>query len=215
MPLIKRYPNRKLYNTEAKQYITLQEIATLLRQGQEIQVVDHATGEDLTALTLSQVILEQEKRRSGFLPQPVLEGLIQAGGERLSTLRRALASPLELAHHVDEEIERRLQTLISRGELAAEEGIRLRDKLLRPSEGAPGSWWPSEEDLERVLDEREVPSQQDLQQILLQLEALASKLDEIKLDEVKFDEVRLDEVKFDENHVGVAHDDQGPREESV
>ncbi len=193
MPLIKRYPNRKLYNTEAKQYITLQGIATLLRQGEEIQVVDHATGEDLTALTLSQVILEQEKRRSGFLPQPVLEGLIQAGGERLSTLRRALASPLDLAHHVDEEIERRLQSLISRGELAAEEGLRLRDKLLRPSEGSPGSRWPREEDLERVLDERGVPSQQDLQQILAQLEALASKLDEL----------------------GPARDDQGPKEESV
>jgi polyhydroxyalkanoate synthesis repressor PhaR len=179
MPVIKRYPNRKLYDTEAKQYITLQEIATLLRQGEEIQVVDHATGEDLTALTLSQVILEQEKKRRGFLPQPVLAGLIQAGGERLSTLRRALASPLELAHHVDEEIERRVQSLVSRGELAAEEGLRLRDKLVRPGEGSPGSRWPREADLERVLDERGVPSQQDLQQILAQLEALASKLEEM------------------------------------
>jgi polyhydroxyalkanoate synthesis repressor PhaR len=182
MPVIKRYPNRKLYNTEAKQYITLEEIATLLRQGKEIQVVDHASGEDLTALTLSQVILEQEKKRGGFLPQPVLAGLIQAGGERLSTLRRALASPLELAHHVDEEIERRLQSLISRGELATEEGLRLRDKLLRQNEVSPETRWPNEEDLERVLDERGVPSQQDLQQILVQLETLASKLDEIKPD---------------------------------
>ncbi len=200
MPVIKRYPNRKLYNTEAKQYITLQEIATLLRQGEEIQVVDHATGEDLTALTLSQVILEQEKRRSGFLPQPVLAGLIQAGGERLSTLRRALASPLELAHHVDEEIERRLQSLISRGELAAEEGLRLREKLVRPSELPPGARWPSEAELERVLDERGVPSQQDLQQILAQLEALASKLEEIGPD--------ADQVK-------PGHDDESPKEESV
>lgn len=182
MPVIKRYPNRKMYNTEAKQYITLQEIATLLRQGDQIQVVDHATGEDLTALTLSQVILEQEKKRRGFLPQPVLAGLIQAGGERLSTLRRALASPLELAHLVDEEIERRVQSLISRGELAAEEGLRLRDQLVRQSEVSPGSRWPSEADLERVLDERGVPSQQDMQQILLQLEALASKLDEMEPD---------------------------------
>ncbi len=200
MPVIKRYPNRKLYNTEAKQYITLQEIATLLRQGEEIQVVDHATGEDLTALTLSQVILEQEKRRSGFLPQPVLAGLIQAGGERLSTLRRALASPLELAHHVDEEIERRLQSLISRGELAAEEGLRLREKLVRPSELPPGARWPSEAELERVLDERGVPSQQDLQQILAQLEALASKLEEIGPD--------ADQVK-------PGQDDESPKEESV
>jgi polyhydroxyalkanoate synthesis regulator phasin len=66
-----------------------------------------------------------------------------------------------------------------RGELAAEEGLRLRDKLVRPGEGSPGSRWPREADLERVLDERGVPSQQDLQQILAQLEALASKLEEM------------------------------------
>ena len=95
MPVIKRYPNRKLYNTEAKKYVTLAQIAHLIRDGQDVQVVDHSTGEDLTALTLTQVILEQERRQSGFLPQTVLTGLIQAGGDRLSNLRRALASPLE------------------------------------------------------------------------------------------------------------------------
>jgi len=179
MPVIKRYPNRKLYDTEAKGYITLEQIGELIRDGQEIQVVDHATGEDLTALTLTQVILEQERKRSGFLPQTVLTGLIQAGGERLSTLRRALASPLELAHHVDEEIERRLQSLVSRGELAAEESRRLRDKLLgqgyRPTEIRP----PSEQALERALNKRGVPTQDDLQQILDQLEALAASLDQL------------------------------------
>lgn len=179
MPVIKRYPNRKLYDTEAKAYITLGQIAYLIREGQEVQVVDHATGEDLTALTLTQVILEQERARSGFLPQTVLTGLIQAGGERMSTLRRALALPLELAHHVDEEIERRLQSLVTRGELAAEESRRLRDKLLKqgyhPSEISP----PSEQALERALNKRGVPTQDDLQQILEQLEALAASLDQV------------------------------------
>jgi polyhydroxyalkanoate synthesis repressor PhaR len=179
MPVIKRYPNRKLYDTEAKQYITLDGIAMLIREGQEIHVVDHATGEDLSALTLTQVILEQEKRRSGFLPQTVLTGLIQAGGERLATLRSALASPLELARHVDEEIERRLQTLISRGELASEDGLRLRAKLMGQDVRSAGPGWPREEDLEQALDRRGVPSQDDLQQIFDQLEVLAAKLEEM------------------------------------
>ena len=179
MLVIKRYPNRKLYDTEAKQYVTLVQIASLIREGQDVQVVDHATGEDLTALTLTQVILEQERRLSGFLPQTVLTGLIQAGGETLSTLRRALASPLELAHHVDEEIERRLQSLVSRGDLAAEESRRLRDKLLgqgyRPSESSP----ISEQALERALQKRGVPTQDDLQQLVEQLETLAASLDQL------------------------------------
>ncbi len=182
MPVIKRYPNRKLYDTEAKQYITLEGIALLIRQGNEIQVVDHATGEDLTAVTLTQIIFEQEKKRSGFLPQDVLTGLIQAGGERLSTLRRTLASPLEIARQVDEEIEHRVHALINRGELASEEGLRLRDKLLNHRIRLSGALWPSEQDLEQVLDKHGVPTHADLQQILEQLDMLSTKLDEISPD---------------------------------
>ena len=179
MPVIKRYPNRKLYNTEAKTYVTLAQIAHLIRDGQDVQVVDHATGEDLTALTLTQVILEQERRQSGFLPQTVLTGLIQAGGERLGSLRRALASPLELAHHVDEEIERRLQALVSRGELAAEESRRLRDILLGQGYRPTAIDLPDEQALERALQKRGVPTQDDLKKILEQLETLAESLDQL------------------------------------
>ena len=130
MPVIKRYPNRKLYDTEAKRYITLDGIADLIRQGDEVVVVDHTTEEDLTAVTLTQIIFEQEKKRGGFLPKSVLTGLVQAGGDTLNTLRRSLTVPLDLLHQVDNEIERRLQVLISKGELAREEGLNLRDKLL-------------------------------------------------------------------------------------
>jgi polyhydroxyalkanoate synthesis regulator protein len=65
MIIIKRYPNRKLYNTEAKQYITLEGVADLIRQGAEIQVVDHASGEDLTAVTLTQIILSRKRSKAG------------------------------------------------------------------------------------------------------------------------------------------------------
>ena len=179
MAVIKRYPNRKLYDTEARQYITLEGIAGLIRQGQEVQVVDHATGEDLTAVVLTQIIAEQEKRRTGFLPQAVLTGLIRSGGETLATLQRTLASSLELLHQADEEIEGRIQALITRGELAEDEGHRLREKLL-----APGLWPRtaptfSDRELEQRLRERGIPTREDLQQIVAQLEALGEKLDRL------------------------------------
>ena len=122
MPVIKRYPNRKLYDTEAKRYITLNEIAALIRAGEEVIVTDHATDEDLTAVVLTQIIFEQEKAQRGFLPKAVLTNLVRAGGDTLGTLRRGLSLPLDLWRHVDEEIDRRVQTLISKGELAKEEG---------------------------------------------------------------------------------------------
>jgi polyhydroxyalkanoate synthesis repressor PhaR len=168
MSLIKRYPNRKLYDTEAKQYITLDGIAALIRQGEEVTVVDHASGEDLTALTLSQIIFEQEKKHSGFLPRPVLTGLVQAGGDTLGTLR-----------HIDEEIEQRIRLLISRGELAERDGLLLLDKLLSLSRCTNKTPWPSEYELEQMLIERGVPTSEDLEYIVKQLDWLAAKLDEI------------------------------------
>jgi polyhydroxyalkanoate synthesis repressor PhaR len=78
MVIIKRYPNRKLYDSEAKKYITLEGVAELIRSGQEVQILDHTTGEDLTAVTFTQIIFEQEKKSGGFLPRSVLTGLVQA-----------------------------------------------------------------------------------------------------------------------------------------
>ena len=90
MPIIKRYPNRKLYDTEAKRYVTLDSITQMIHEGQEVQVVDHETGEDLTNLTLSQIIFEQEKKGSGLLPRALLTNLVRAGGDTFDQVRRAL-----------------------------------------------------------------------------------------------------------------------------
>ncbi len=183
MPVIKRYPNRKLYDTEAKQYVNLSEIAAMIREGKSVQVLDHTTGKDLTAVTLAQIISDQEKQDRGFLPQTVLAGLIQAGGERLGTLRRALASPLELARHVDEEIERRVQALVERGELATEEGRHLLDKLLAHKPRAAGPTWLRGEDVEQALAERGVPTRDELQQLNAKLDRLLAELEELGPDQ--------------------------------
>lgn len=181
MRTIKRYPNRKLYDTEAKKYVTLNGIAELIRDGEEVQVVDHASGEDLTAITLTQIIFEREKQEAGFLPRSVLTGLIQAGGERLSTLRRTLASPLDLLHHVDEEIDRRIRTLIRLGDLDENEGRSLREMLLRPrTSGQPGI---SEQELEQMLADQDIPTQEDLRALEAKLEALIQKLNDVLQDQ--------------------------------
>ena len=82
MNIIKRYPNRKLYNTSSKQYITLEGIADLIRAGEDVQILDHTNGEDLTALTLTQIIFEQEKKKSGFLPRSNWSQRMYSGGRR-------------------------------------------------------------------------------------------------------------------------------------
>jgi len=94
MPVIKRYPNRKLYDTESKRYVTLENIAQMIQQGEDVLVTDHESGEDLTNLTLSQIIFEQEKKGSGLMSRSLLTNLIRTGGDTLEQVRRTLLSTL-------------------------------------------------------------------------------------------------------------------------
>jgi polyhydroxyalkanoate synthesis repressor PhaR len=171
---IKRYPNRKFYNPNARQYITLEGIAGLIRHGQEVQVIDHTSGEDLTTLVLTQIILEQEKRGPGFMPRSLLTGLVQASGLTLGLVRQALGNPAEWLRQVDEEIERRIELLRQRGELSEAEAADLRAKF-----SFTGDFSASEAEqaaLRRYLAEHDLPTRQDLEQINRQLEDLLEQL---------------------------------------
>ena len=183
MPLIKRYPNRKLYDTEAKKYITLDGIAALIRQGDDVQVVDHTTDEDLTAVTLTQIIFEQEKKKSGFLPTSVLTGLVQSGGQTLNSLRRSLVNPLDLLNHVDLEIDKRLGGLVSRGEMAKEEANKLRAKLLSdPVRTAEDANEANLDELEQAVRARGIPTKDEVNALISQLDALTEKIDTLSAD---------------------------------
>jgi polyhydroxyalkanoate synthesis repressor PhaR len=74
--LIKKYPNRRLYNTSSRTYVNLEDIAALIRRGEEIQVVDAKTGEDLTRVVLTQIIVEDAREEPTGLPLELLRQLI-------------------------------------------------------------------------------------------------------------------------------------------
>ena len=76
--IIKKYGNRRLYDTSASRYINLEEIAILVRNGTEVQVVDAKTGEDLTHVTLTQIIVENAKDKPAGLPLELLRQLVMA-----------------------------------------------------------------------------------------------------------------------------------------
>ncbi len=130
MPIIKRYANRKLYDTDSKRYVTLEDLASFIREGEDVRVVDHVTGEDLTSITLLQVIFEEQKKIGGLFPQVFLTRLIRAGGNTVNSLRSRLAG-LDPFQVVDDEIGRRIKTLVATGTLSEGEGLRLQDLLLR------------------------------------------------------------------------------------
>ena len=78
---IKRYTNRKLYDTESSEYVSLSDIAEMVRRGETVEVVDNATGDDLTAQTLTQIILEEGKDGHEVIPSDLLHQLLRRSGE--------------------------------------------------------------------------------------------------------------------------------------
>jgi len=93
--VIKRYSNRKLYDTQESRYVTLEEIEEMIRAGREIAVVDAASGEDLTSVTLTQIILENERTHRGNLPSAFLHQLIKHGEAWQDFVQRTMRSSLE------------------------------------------------------------------------------------------------------------------------
>ena len=182
MLTIKRYPNRKFYDTEEKRYITLDDISERIREGREIRVIDQSSGEEITSVVLTQIIFEQEKKQTGFVPRSVLTGLVQAGGYTVGRMRSALANPLELLKQIDEEIENRIDLLIKQGELAEDEARRWRDKLLSQDQASTEMADLDPDDFQRLLDEQGVPTRTELDTLSQQLEVLMSKLEALDAD---------------------------------
>jgi polyhydroxyalkanoate synthesis repressor PhaR len=75
--LIKKYANRRLYHTEISQYITLEDVAEMVRKGEEIKVVDARTGQDLTRTILTQIVVEEEAKGENLLPTKFLREVIR------------------------------------------------------------------------------------------------------------------------------------------
>lgn len=105
MKTIRRYPNRKLYDTEASRYITLEEIGAFLKAGGEVRVVDSKSGEDITGVTIAQVIVGEEKRSRSLSPGNRLASLLHTSGEYLREKLAPVAT-------IREEAERTVQRLI-------------------------------------------------------------------------------------------------------
>ena len=85
--IIKKYANRRLYNTESSSYITLDDLAKMTRDGREFQVVDAKTGEDITHNVLTQIIMDEESRGGGsMLPAGFLRQLISMYGDSMQSM---------------------------------------------------------------------------------------------------------------------------------
>jgi polyhydroxyalkanoate synthesis repressor PhaR len=106
---IKKYGNRRLYDTGNSRYINLEDIAKLIREGKDVKVVDAKTGQDLTRVTLTQIITEDAKDKPTGLPLELLRQLIVAGDEvRQEFIMWYLKSAFDTYQKVQDAVQNRL-----------------------------------------------------------------------------------------------------------
>lgn len=98
--VIKKYPNRRLYDTSAGRYVNLDDVAAIIRRGEDVQVVDARTGEDLTRVVLTQIIVEGVKGQPAGLPLDLLRQLVMATDKALSDVRSAALSPFQAVRNL-------------------------------------------------------------------------------------------------------------------
>ena len=189
--VIKRYTNRKLYDTVESRYVTLDEIAGMIKEGVEVQIVDNRTKEDLTSVTLAQIIFEEEKKQNQ-MPLAVLREIIRRPGESLSGFIQKEVTPRVAS--IREEAESRLDKLLRR-----EDGSMAKaapgEEATAPATGGPADLLKASqralEDWQRRIDERvkhvvdnltgNLPALgRDMQALTQRLEQLEKKLDELE-----------------------------------
>jgi len=120
--IIKRYGNRKLYDTQQSHYVTLEEISRMVRKGEDIRVVDNKTQEDLTSVTLAQIMLEEEKTQKNAYPLSLLKNLIQQSGESLTEWVQKGKDSITL---VTTEGMEQIHRILEKGQETTEEGTHL------------------------------------------------------------------------------------------
>jgi polyhydroxyalkanoate synthesis repressor PhaR len=177
--LIKRYANRKLYNTQSSRYITLKGIADLLEAGEEVRVVDNESGEDITSITLSQILVDTE-RANRAVPGNLLSGLFQRGGD---ALYEALSRGVDDASERLEDFQRTMRKLLrvrAENDAAAaldgdETGTRDRDWMVF---SPPDLDQLVQRTLERVLKMLDLPTRSDIDALNARIDRLTEALGE-------------------------------------
>ncbi|HTO70465.1 MAG TPA: polyhydroxyalkanoate synthesis regulator DNA-binding domain-containing protein [Myxococcota bacterium] len=163
--LIKRYANRKLYNTESSRYITLRGISDLVREGHDICVIDNETGEEITPIVLSQILVDDQKENRGDRDSGVsgtlLAELIQRGGDALySLVRRGVGDVETNLNEMRDNVKRWIRPP---GEVARFDSSELRETVHNA--------------VERVLRVADLPTRGDLEALNKNLERLAAALE--------------------------------------
>lgn len=184
MRKIKRYPNRKLYDTVSRKYVTLQAIAELVRQGEAVQVVDTQSGKDVTQPTLSKIVLDN-KAGDQVISSSLLTDIIQKSRDSLSGFfRRSLDAGRGITSWVEDEVERSVKGLVKMGKLRLNEADALKKELStrikkKVSESEASIEERISSAVEMALHAFRLPTQKDLSTLREKIDELTERIDSL------------------------------------
>lgn len=122
--IITRYENRKLYDTAESRFITLKMIGDLIRQGETVKIVEKGTGNDITSNTLTQIILDEDRKGKAFIPVKILHDVIRWGNDVLDT------GVDQVMHTFDDVVENSIRRLLPVAGTRELENLRSQINLL-------------------------------------------------------------------------------------
>ena len=131
--LIKRYANRKMYDTQQSCYVTLEEVAELVREGEDVRVIDNRTKEDLTQVTLTHALLDSERKNRGNVSLSSIKVLIAQGGD---FLQKKIGEPVTRART---DAERTVKTWRDEAERRAEYVLKRKAREAETEGGVAGA----------------------------------------------------------------------------
>ena len=180
--IIKKYSNRKLYDTKEKKYVNLSEVSRLIREGAEVKVINNKTKEDVTSLVLAQIIVEQEKTKKIMLPSifsPLK--LLKKGGEDMFKLgKKMFLGGLGLASHTKERANEIAQELIKKGELSQSESkefvIDIMDKAEKEKDRLIEKIKP---EIDKSLEKMNFASKKCVDNLEKKIDELGNKIDQL------------------------------------
>jgi polyhydroxyalkanoate synthesis repressor PhaR len=177
--LIKRYSNRKLYDSSDRRQITLDGIARLVTSGEDVKVVDNDAGDDITTVILTEILLERERAQTGPFSKTILTGLVRAGTATFEQFRRTITGT-GLVQLAEQEVERVINMWVELGHMTEQEVLHTVEGVIerrRRGRGDVGA--VVEERLATALKQADVPTREELQRLAAQVHGLSGQINNL------------------------------------
>jgi polyhydroxyalkanoate synthesis repressor PhaR len=182
MHTIKKYTNRKMYDTHDKRYVTMAQLSKLIKQGEEVMVIDNRTGEDITAAIISQLIGRDTQEKDKTVSSQLLMQLLRKGGGTLTDYAKKYMSLWQGAFNMaEEEVTQLVNRLVKNKELSISEAGKLKKEIMGYTTSLKS--WISERIDKRVgegLQSMNLATNDHLKALSVKVDALTKKVRQLE-----------------------------------